>query len=95
MSALALAVGGATFSGSMVAALKLHGWIRSRPLSFKGQPLAVRTMLNVVMALIVIVLIDQRPAELQADDTSQAAAGYAVKGTRAAGILRACSNAWR
>lgn len=64
VSALALAVGGVTFSGSMVAALKLHGRISSRPLIFKGQPQVVKTLLNVVMALIVIVLIDQHPVEL-------------------------------
>lgn len=66
ISALALAVGGITFSGSMVAALKLQGWISSKPAFFKGQSFLVKTLLNSIMVLTIFVLIDQRPAELLA-----------------------------
>lgn len=58
VSALALAVGSITFSGSMVAALKLEGRIPSLPLSFRKQTFLVRWMLYSIGALAVLAVID-------------------------------------
>lgn len=58
VSALALAVGSITFSGSMVAALKLEGRIPSLPLPFRKQTFLVRWMLYSIGALAVLAVID-------------------------------------
>ncbi len=66
VSALALAVGSITFSGSMVASLKLEGWITSKPLFFRGQAFLVRWLLYSIAALLVLAVIEERPRLLYA-----------------------------
>ncbi len=66
VSALALAVGSVTFSGSMVASLKLEGWIPSKPLFFRGHAFLVRWLLYFIAALIALAVIDKRPLMLYA-----------------------------
>ena len=66
VSALALAVGSVTFSGSLVASLKLEGWITSKPLFFRGQTFLVRWMLYSIGALAVLAVIDKSPVALYA-----------------------------
>jgi len=50
---LALGVGSLTLSGSIVAALKLQGWIRQRPLFFKGQDALLKLLLLAGTLLII------------------------------------------
>ena len=66
VSALALAVGSITFSGSLVASLKLEGWITSKPMFFRGQTFLVRWMLYSTGALAVLAVIDKSPVALYA-----------------------------
>lgn len=60
VSALALAVGGITFGGSLVASLKLEGWIPTKPLFFRGQSFLARFLLYAMPIFTVLAVIDQR-----------------------------------
>lgn len=55
-AALALAVGPLTFAGSVIATLKLQGWVIQRPLLFKGQHLFMRALLAIGIVLIALTL---------------------------------------
>lgn len=64
ITATTLAVGSTTFSGSMVAALKLHGWISPKPRQFKGHSLWIYLSLGVGAGLVMFLPILQQPTLL-------------------------------
>ncbi len=66
VSALALAVGSITFSGSVVASLKLEGWMTSKPLFFRGQSVLTKWIFYFIPTITVLAVIDKRPALLYA-----------------------------
>ena len=58
-AAIALGIGAITFTGSMVAALKLQGWAFKRPLFIKGHKIILYTLLTSGVSLIVLMIFYQ------------------------------------
>ncbi len=60
-AALALGIGTITFSGSIVASLKLQSWISQKPVFFKGHDLILRLLLLTGAALVIGMFFLQAP----------------------------------
>ena len=60
-AALALGIGTLTFTGSVVAALKLQGLISQKPVFLKGHGLLLRLLLLAGAAFIIVILFQQAP----------------------------------
>jgi H+-translocating NAD(P) transhydrogenase subunit beta len=58
---LGLIIGAITFSGSVIAFLKLQGWMTGRPIHFKGQKLTNLILFLVILALLIYFVFHQSP----------------------------------
>ena len=60
-AALALGIGVLTFTGSILAALKLQGWVSQRPVILKGHGVILAALLLVGIAFVALLLAEQAP----------------------------------